>query len=189
MPKIVKDEEIYRAVMQVVSERGYAGATTKQMAELAEVSEVTLFRKYESKAELVRRAISFIVKETALSSAAQYTGDVHADLLKVAQTYQETAVKRGLFILAFISEFERHPELVDSIGEPLKIFWVIGDLIARYQSEGVLQHEHPIYAVATLLGPLMYITTIRRAKLDSQIPPVDLSAHVTRFLEGRRIKK
>ena len=48
MPKVIKDEKIYGAVMQVVSERGYASATTKQMAELAEVSEVTLFRKYES---------------------------------------------------------------------------------------------------------------------------------------------
>ena len=42
MPKIITDEEIYQAVMQVVSERGYAGATTKQMAEAANVSEVTL---------------------------------------------------------------------------------------------------------------------------------------------------
>ena len=189
MPKVIKDEQIFSAVIQVVSERGYASATTKQMAELAGVSEVTLFRKYESKAELVNQAISFIVKETALASAPQYTGDVHADLRKVAQTYQETAVKHGLFILTFFSEFERYPEMVSSIDDPLNIFRAIGDLIARYQSEGVLKPEHPFHAVATLLGPLMYIATIRRAKLDRQIPPLDLSAHVTGFLEGRRIKK
>ena len=138
MPKVIKDEEIYGAVMQVVSERGYASATTKQMAELAEVSEVTLFRKYETKAELVRQAISFIAKQTTLASAAHYTGDVHADLLKVAQAYQETAEKHGLFILALFSEFERHPELAHSIDQPMNIFLSIGQMIARYQSEGVL---------------------------------------------------
>ncbi len=189
MPKIIDDEQIYQAVMQVMSERGYARATTKQMAELAGVSEVTLFRKYESKAELVRQAISFIVEQTDFASAAQYTGDVHADLLKVAQAYQETAVKHGLFIFALFSEFERHPELADSMDQPFNIFISIGKLIARYQAEGVLKQEHPLHAVATLLGPLMYIVTIRRAKLDRQIPALDLPTHVTRFLEGRRLGK
>ena len=36
MPKIIEDEKIYQAVMQVVGERGYAGATTKQMADAAD---------------------------------------------------------------------------------------------------------------------------------------------------------
>jgi len=187
MPKVVKDEQIFRAVMQIVSERGYSGATTKQMADAADVSEVTLFRKYGSKQQLVRQAISSIVEQTDFASAVQYTGDVHADLLKVARAYQETAEKHGLFILALFSEFERHPELTHSIDQPFNIFISIGEMIACYQSEGVLKREHPMHAVATLLGPLMYITTIRRAKSDRQIPPLDLSAHVTKFLEGHQV--
>jgi hypothetical protein len=31
----------------------------------------------------------------------------------------------------------------------------------------------------------MYITIIRREKLDSQVPPIDVSIHVSHFLEGR----
>ena len=68
MPKIIEDEKVYQAVMQVVSERGYARATTKQMAEAAQVSEVTLFRKYGSKQQLVRQAISSIVQQTNFAS-------------------------------------------------------------------------------------------------------------------------
>lgn len=189
MPKVVKDEQIFRAVIQVVSERGYASATTKQMAELAEVSEMTLFRKYESKAELVRQAISFIVKQTIFASAPQYTGNVHADLFKVVQTYHEAAVKHGLCFFALFSEFERHPELTNSLDEPLNMYRAIGGLIERYQSEGILKQENPLHAVATLLGPLMYIATIRRVKLGIQVPPLDLSAHVIRFLEGHRTSR
>jgi hypothetical protein len=33
----------------------------------------------------------------------------------------------------------------------------------------------------------MYIVTIRREKLDSSVPQIDLRAHVTNFLEGHRI--
>ena len=186
MPKILEDEKIYRAVMQVVSERGYAGATTKQMADAADMSEVTLFRKYENKERLVKKAISFIVAKTDFATSANYTGDIHADLLKIVQAYQDSAVKYGLFFAALFSETARHPELVDSMDEPLKIFQSIGALIARYQSEGILKREHPLHAVATLLGPLMYIATIRKAKLDVQMQVLDLSGHVTRFLEGRR---
>ena len=184
MPKIVENEQIFQAVVQVVSERGYAGAATKQMAEAAGVSEVTLFRKYENKANLVKQAISHIVAQSNFAQSVQYTGDVHADLLRVVQAYQDTAVKHGLFIFALFADLSRHPELLDSMSGPFVIFQSIGMLIARYQSEGVLKEVHPFHAVAILLSPLMYITTIRRENLASRVPPIDLSDHVTKFLDG-----
>lgn len=185
MPKIVEDEQIFQAVIQVISERGYAGATTRQMAETAEVSEVTLFRKYESKAQLVKQAILSIIEKTDFGSVPQYTGDVHADLLRVVQAYQDTAVQHGLFIFTLFTEFSRHPELAEPMDEPLRIFKNIAELIVRYQTEGVLRQEYPLYAVANLLAPVMYISTIQNAKLDNQMPVLDLSKHVTNFLEGR----
>lgn len=184
MPKIVKDEEIYRAVMQVVSERGYAGATTKQMADTADVSEMTLFRKYGNKAELVKQAISFIVEQTDFSSAAKYTGDIRADLLRVVQAYQDTAVKHGFFFAALFSDFSRYPELIEALDKPLEIFSAIGELVARYQKEGVLKSGNPIHIVSTLLGPLVYSSMLGRAILESEIPPRNLSNHVSRFLGG-----
>jgi AcrR family transcriptional regulator len=189
MPKILDDEKIYQAVLQVVSERGYAGATTRQMADAAEVSEVTLFRRYENKEQLVKQAILFILTKTDYGSAAKYTGDAHADLLSVVQVYQDTAVKHGLFFFALFAEFSRHPKLVESMDEPMSVFQNIGELIARYQKEGVLKQEHPLHAVATLLAPLMYIATIKNAKLDEGMPGLDLSEHVTSFLSGRYTAK
>lgn len=184
MPKIVENSQIYLAVIQVVSERGYAGATTRQMADAADVSEMTLFRKYGNKAELVKQAIAFMIEQTDFSSAAHYTGDVHADLLRVVQAYQDTAVKHGLFIFALFADLARHPELLDSMREPFVIFQSIGALIARYQTEGILKSGHPLHSVAKLLAPLVYISTIQNTKLDDSLPDLDLSGHVTSFLEG-----
>lgn len=189
MPKIVENSQIYLAVIQVVSERGYSGASTKQMADAANVSEMTLFRKYGNKAELVKQAIAFIIGETDFSSAAHYTEDVHADLFRVVQAYQDTAVKNGLFIFALFADLARHPELIDSMKEPFRIFQSIGSLIARYQSEGVLKTEPPLHAVAKLLAPLVYISTIRNSRLDDTLPALDLSGHVTSFLEGHCIDR
>jgi len=184
MPKIVENSQIYLAVIQVISERGYSGATTKQMADAAKVSEMTLFRKCGSKAELVKQAIAYIIEETDFSSSAHYSGDVHADLLRVVHAYRDTAVKNGLFIFSLFADLARHPELINSMREPFSIFQSIGALIARYQTEGVLKIEPPLHSVAKLLAPLVYIATVRNSKLDDTLPDLDLSEHVTSFLKG-----
>lgn len=186
MPKIVKDEDIYQAVIQVVSERGFSGATTKQMAEAANISEVTLFRKYGNKQEMVKQAISYILAETNFASAAHYTGDLAADLMRVVQAYQDAAVMNGLFIVSLIAEMSRHPDLIDSFNEPLNIFRAIAQLIARYQEEGQLKKGNPLHAVAALLSPLMYIAMLQRGIPDEVLPPFDLTTHATCFLEGHR---
>jgi AcrR family transcriptional regulator len=187
MPKIVNDEDIYQAVIQVVSERGFSGATTKQMAEAANVSEVTLFRKYSSKQEMVKQAISYILSETNFASAAHYTGDLSADLMRVVQAYQNAAVLNGLFIVSLLAEMSRYPDLIDSFNEPLNIFRSIAQLIARYQGEGQLKKENPLHAVAALLSPLMYITMLQRGIPNESLQPIDLTTHLTCFLDGRRV--
>jgi len=186
MPKIIVDETIYHAVMQVVSERGYTSATTRQMAEAAGVSEVTLFRKYQNKAQLVRQAIAFNVVQSDFASAAEYSGDIQADLTRIVQAYQGSALKHGVFIATLFSEVSRHPELVDSFNMPLGIFLEFGSLIARYQAQGVLQPEHPLQTVTALLGPLMAASLLGNVIPDSQLLPLDPALHVLRFLEGRR---
>ena len=69
MPKIVPDATIFRAAIQVVTERGYSGATTRQIAEAAGISEVTLFRKYGNKAELMKQAIAAVTGQIDVRDA------------------------------------------------------------------------------------------------------------------------
>ena len=187
MPKIIEDEKIYRAAVQVVIERGYSGATTKQIAEMADISEVTLFRKYGNKAQLIKQAIAAMTDQIGLKTAATYTGDVEADLIRVAQTYQTSADEFGQFIYNVLLEVPRHPELADSLDMPLGLISRVGQLMARYQAEGILVQEHPLHAVAALWGPLMVTNVIRAAVPAGAPPPIDLVAHVVQFLDGRRL--
>ncbi len=187
MPKIVNDETVYRAAMQAVIDRGYAGATTKQIADAAGISEVTLFRKYGNKAELVRQAIVDRAAQIDLESAAAYTGDVTADLLRVVETYQGTAARDGRFFYAVMSEVGRTSDLVEALDAPLAMMSQVGALIFRYQQEGVLHPEPPLHAVAGLLGPLMVTNMIGGSLRDIDLPPIDLPQHVAGFLDGRRV--
>ena len=184
MPKIVADEQIYNAALQSVIERGYAGATTKQIAKAADISEITLFRKYGNKAELIRQAITAMAEQIDFESATQYTGDLEADLLRVVEIYQGSAEKNGQFIYAILLEIPRYPELAEVIGTPMEMFNNIGQLLARYQEEGVLKQEHPMHALVGLLGPLIATNLIRNATKDMPFPPPDLVNHVAFFLNG-----
>lgn len=50
--------DLIRAAMQVVSEKGYLGATTREIARVAGVTELTLFRHFGSKQRLFEEMLS-----------------------------------------------------------------------------------------------------------------------------------
>ncbi|MCG2786834.1 MAG: TetR/AcrR family transcriptional regulator [Anaerolineae bacterium] len=187
MPKVINDMQIFQAVMQTIAERGYAGATTRQIAEAADVSEVTLFRKYGTKAELVKRTISALMEQTEFESATQYSGDIHADLLRVVMAYSEGVIRNEHFFFVLFAELSRTPELADSFSQPLGLFQSIGNLLSRYQADGVLKSENPLHSVASLLGPLIYFSMIARSAGNIPMPPMDSETHITHFLGGRQI--
>lgn len=189
MPKIIEDQVIFEAVIQTITERGYSGATTKQIAEAAGVSEVTLFRKYENKLEMVKRAIAAIVEETNFDEATRYTGDVQADLHQILLAYQKSVILHGPFFVVLFSEISRNPELVHSFDQPLRLFTAIGQLFERYQQEGLLREEHPLNSVAEFLGPLIYSAMLRNALPEQMFPPLDLHNHILFFLKGRYRQK
>ncbi|GAB4514839.1 MAG: TetR/AcrR family transcriptional regulator [Anaerolineae bacterium] len=188
MPKIIRDEDVFRAVMQVIIARGYDGATTRQLATAAGISEVTLFRKYGSKAELIRRAVAHIAEEMNFEAVVRYTGDVVADLLRIVERYLTLMQTYGEFMAVLIPEMHRHPELRDAMARPFQVMQAIGELLARYQEEGVLRPEHPLHSAAALLGPLVYFAMARGTTFEAQIPPAEPETHVLRFLEGRQAR-
>lgn len=185
MPKVIADMQIFQAVVEVVAQRGYAGATTRQIAESAGVSEMTLFRKYDSKAELLRRAISALVEQSEFELATQYTGDVRADLLCVLTAYRETVIQHERFFLVLFAELSQSLEMVDLFSQPRGLFQSIGKLLARYQSEGVLKAEYPLHSVACLFGPLLYFSIVAHSVGGASMPPMEIKTVVENFLDGR----
>ncbi|MFX1541628.1 MAG: TetR/AcrR family transcriptional regulator [Promethearchaeota archaeon] len=185
MPKVLDDEQIYRAVIQTVSENGYTGSTTKEMAAAAGISEVTLFRKYESKEKLVKASISFIIGQVDLKSASQYTGDVHADLTRMVKIYHDFANEYGDFFSVMIFELQRHLDLLDIVNEPFNIVLSFVELIARYQNEGLLVKEHPLLAWASLVSPILIAFNMKKVVPDSELKISDIRDHVTNYLAGR----
>ena len=102
------------------------------------------------------------------------------------EDYQRTVEANGLLLFPLLLEVRRQPELSETISTSLDIINSLGKLLARYQSDGDLVQEHPLHAVAALLGPLMIINLMQNASPDLPLPAVDLPGHVRQFLDGRR---
>ncbi|MDJ0755967.1 MAG: helix-turn-helix domain-containing protein [Ardenticatenaceae bacterium] len=185
MPKQISDDQVFQAVIRLLIERGYDGATTKELARAAEMSEVSLFRKYGSKSQLVIEALSHHGEILTLSKVG-FTGDIEADLLLITSLYHDAAERHGELFATMLSEMPRHAELKGALQRPLMMIQTIEGIIERYQELGTLREEPTMHVVAALLGPIMNLTLISKAMPEKHFPPLDLKAYVTHFLEGRR---
>ncbi|MDX2216511.1 MAG: helix-turn-helix domain-containing protein [Oculatellaceae cyanobacterium bins.114] len=53
-------DRLLNAAIQVFSTQGFVGATTREIARVAEVSEVTLFHHFQSKDQLLKAGVEHI---------------------------------------------------------------------------------------------------------------------------------
>lgn len=185
MPKVIDEANVFRAVVSMLVSHGYEGATTKEIAEIAGVNEVTLFRKYGSKAELFEKAVNHQLSDTPLNKLA-YTGKLEADLLAIINAYMETNALYGEIIPTILTELPRHPELKGAFNTAWGNIQTILKVIQEYQSQGILKPEAPLSSLNALIGPLMTGQMMRRADLGLPVPDMDASAHVDSFLHGRK---
>ena len=190
MAKQIPDAQVLEAAVEVMTTHGYAGATTRQIARAAGINEVTLFRRFGSKAKLLRAAMRKEFERFGGDDGVRFTGDVAADLEHVVRSYQGLLQRRGRLIPVILSELPRQPELRDIIEIPLGIMSSVGQLIAQYQERGVLIDDSPIAAAAALLSPLLPPVLLgQKGILDDVFRPVDPADHVTAYLHGRALRK
>jgi AcrR family transcriptional regulator len=181
----VDDDRILDAAIAVVIARGYSGATTREIAARAGINEVTLFRRFESKARLIQAAIHRDIAQTTAALQAP-TGDLEADLLAVLERYCATYSAHGALPLVIILEVTRNPELADLIKEPADAQLALRELVASYQADGLLIDEPPALAVNALLGPLLAHAADMQLGIATSRPPTPRTL-LEGFLRGRAI--
>ncbi len=184
MARPITDQQILDAALDVIVQRGYSGATTREIAAAAGINEVTLFRRFGSKEKLMRAVVEQEAERFA-AAGIRYSGDVEADLLRIVQFYHHLMTTRGRVILAIIDEIPRQPDLGMIMHTPLQISGENAALLQRYQAEGLLVEEPPMEALAALVGPLFLSGVLGYMQPQLVEEPFDSEALVGRFLRGR----
>jgi len=111
-------ERLLTAALQLLGERGYKGATTRRIAERAGVAEVTLFRRFGSKARLLAAAVG-CAGSAFEEAAARPSGDLKADLRALAARYRELLEHGGALPFVMAGAAAREPELRRALEEAL----------------------------------------------------------------------
>lgn len=176
-------QAILKATLEVLGERGVRGATTRLIAQRADVNEVTLFRQFGTKSALIIAALVDRFSSFGAEAVA-YTGDVEADLARLAERYWDALQEIGPVARVMLTEVAYNPELGGALEGSRALFSSVARLMGRYQAEGVIRDEPEEHLVPAFLGPLLLpqITPIG-AVLGG--PKFDAKSHVNRFLYGR----
>src|SRR5262249_55689909 len=109
------DRAIQRATIELLLEEGYEGLTMAGVAQRAGVSTATLYRRYQSKDDLVVRAVAAVKdgfdEETERGSLVD---DVRALATEGCATFDAQA---GRLMKSLIGEIQRNPQLAAALRE------------------------------------------------------------------------
>lgn len=155
-------EKILQAATALYAETGFRGATTRQIAELAGVNEVTLFRQFGSKTALMHEAIRCACT-TAPSSLPEIPRDPRSELMEWALTTWEGLWQRRAVIRTAMGEIEERPELFPKDESPTAC---AGRDLARYlesvRGAGLARDAFNVRAAATLLMGCLFADAMSR---------------------------
>lgn len=180
------EARLLQAALELLAERGYRGATTKEMARRAGVSEVTLFRRFGSKEVLLQRALSAFVPLGLLERLPGAEAPLEAGLRALLEAYLDLLEGHRALLPKLLSELLRHPEL-KAQGPPQGLLaameGVVGFFRAQQEAGALWRGEPPEELALAFLGPLMARFLLGEA-LGVRLA-LDKEAYVRGYLEGR----
>ncbi|MES9695119.1 TetR family transcriptional regulator [Bacillus toyonensis] len=110
-------ERIIEAFLELFRTHGYKGTTTRAISELAGVNEVTIFRNFGSKKNIMEKAVESLSRDMELNKLmpGEMTWNLEDDLLSIAEGYLAYIEKLKDLILISFQEAEMFPELKEKI--------------------------------------------------------------------------
>jgi AcrR family transcriptional regulator len=184
MPKLIDVAKLFDATLAVFAENGYAGTATREIAERAGVNEVTIFRRYGTKAGLVNAAFEHRLATTPFA-ALEVGADVTADLRGLVEAFTATTQALGGAVATLLTDAGRHPELRPAMIPLLVNLRGAVQVLQAHQDSGALRREDPWQQLLGLLAPVLAAGLWARSGVA---PPAHINpgATVDGFLHGHR---
>ncbi|MBW3627722.1 MAG: TetR/AcrR family transcriptional regulator [Gemmatimonadetes bacterium] len=181
-------EKILDAAVRVFSEAGSRGATTRRIAEVAGVNEVTLFRQFGCKERLLREALFRVSERPSFGSLPAEPGDAEAELVIWASGHLRELYAASSWIRRSIGEFEENPEVsASSCSGPALVARELRSYLDRLQEQGTIAADADTGAAAAMLMGAILADAIGRDVMPDRYPfSVDEAAerYVRLFFRG-----
>jgi AcrR family transcriptional regulator len=180
-------ERLVSAGMAMLVEKGYLGATTRDIARVAGVTEVTLYRHFRSKDDLLSAGIARQTK-CMFDVIIDPTGDLEQDLLMLAKGIATSISADIDHIVSIIPELGRYPVLLtENVQRNIQKFRDdLATFFRHYQETGDLTEDADDEIVMVFAGP-MFANMLFGKTINAPVV-FDFESYVTHFLAGYRKK-
>jgi AcrR family transcriptional regulator len=176
-------DRLLQAAIAVFSTEGIVGATTREIARVAGVNEVTLFRHFQSKEQLLAAVAEHMtnLKLDSFAASDQWTQDLREDLLRYARLHDAMLEEYQAMIRMFIGEAQRHPTA--SFPVLRQYFLPLREKLMTYLRQGIEQG----FVRADVDIPLVvdqFTGMLLAGMLRRHVIPIERGYSRDRYVEG-----
>ena len=179
---------ILAAAARVYSQHGFRGATTRLIATEAGVNEVTLFRTFGSKAELLQAMLQSQVAGREAPVLPDDVSDPAGDLARWCVDLMEFIRGHSHFIRKTIAEAEERPDAACAACDgPNMAGASLTAYVERMKSAGIIAADTDTHTVVSMFMSAMFGDALYRDVMPQAFPqPVEAAAdkYVNVFLRA-----
>jgi AcrR family transcriptional regulator len=175
---------IMEAASRLFSEKGFAGTTTRSIAELAGVNEVTLFRHFGTKENLAKAIMDqFGGMAIAGDLELRFSGDYQQDLTMIGHTMLKVMTERSDAMRMAICEAGNFPEFREVVAEnPRHLRRMLARYFEGQMQAGVVHPGHPEGLAQAFLGMFFSYVVLQGFLLDDLTPEMSTEEVVEQFV-------
>lgn len=151
-------ERIMQSAVTLMQDKGFKSVTIKDIAALANVSEMTVFRHFETKKGVLEAAVkkySYIPKFQKIF--AEMSWNLTEDLVLISKSYMNLMEKNKALFLIAVQERKTMPELTDLISVNIQnLKSLISDYFSEMQNKNLMKRNIASSSLAYIFITMNY---------------------------------
>lgn len=178
-------QRIIQAAVKVFAEQGYTKATTRRIAAVADVNEVTIFRHFGNKQNLLAEVIQMHTDLTDLRQVMEsLSGNYREDLHRLGMYFIAEMTKQREIFRVVMCDLQHVPELKEMMMHgPAQMRQMLTEYFERQLENGVLRSELQPEAVAQIFVSIFLLHRSMMHRLQKDVPSVDPETLVDQFID------
>jgi AcrR family transcriptional regulator len=164
-------EALLRAAIKVFAETGTRGATTRRIAQEADVNEVTLFRHFKSKDDLLRAAVQLFASQATTHTLPDHPQDPRAELVQWCRGHHRELYKVRALIRRSMGEFDEHPDnCAQCMQASVRIANELVSYLGQLRALGLTSGDWDARAAAAMLMGAIFSDALGRDTMPERYP-------------------
>ncbi len=164
-------EALLRAAIKVFAETGTRGATTRRIAQEAHVNEVTLFRHFKSKDDLLKAALQLFATQASSRSLPAEPVHPRVELLEWCRAHHRELHKVRALIRRSMAEFAEHPDnCTHGMQASVRVANDLADYLRRLKQRGLASGTWDERAASAMLMGALFADAMGRDTMPERYP-------------------